>query len=83
MAAIKLNRFSLGELGRFTIRCNNCGAGISVGTKAERYNIYGCPECMQRFGEMANDLAYAINRVFAKAEQIKDVFTIEFDVEET
>lgn len=82
MVAFKINRFSLGELRQFTIRCKNCGAAITVSVQAERYNIYSCPECMQRFGEMANNVADAINRAFAKADQVKEIFTVEFDVEE-
>lgn len=82
MVAQKINRFSLEDLKKITIRCKNCGATLTVSAQAEKYNIYSCPECMQRFGEMANDVVGAISSIFSKANKVKDIFSVEFDVEE-
>jgi Zn finger protein HypA/HybF involved in hydrogenase expression len=80
MTALKLNRFSLTEIERVTIRCRKCGAGHIVSIDGEQFNAEKCPSCGAPYGGLARDVYLCLEEAHKAMGRAKEFIDIEFDI---
>lgn len=82
MVVKKINRINLLELKQITLRCQSCGASITLNSQATDHRITACPACRIQYSFDAEDIARLISKAYYLAEKNQEGFVIEFDVEE-
>ena len=80
MTALKINRFSLSEIGDVTIRCKKCGAGHIVKLDSAYFGGGACPSCGKPFGELAAKAFEHIQKALNTSHMGEENFDIEFDI---
>lgn len=81
MVVKKINRINLLELNQITIRCQHCGASVTVNADSLNYKLPACTACMEQYGNAAEDIINSISKAVFLAGRQKE-FSVEFDVEE-
>lgn len=83
MVVKKINRINLLELKQITIRCQRCGASVTLNSEAANYKLAFCPECRAQYSADAEDVTRLLSKAFYLAGKNREEFAVEFDVEET